>query len=97
MTVRVTPEDLRAVSSNLNTGADSINEQLGQMRNQVQGLVDGQWEGAASQSFRDMYEKWNTSAANLHEALMGISNLLGDTGNVYDQTEQDLANRFKQG
>ena len=67
------------------------------MRSQVQGLVDGQWEGAASQSFRELYDKWNTSAAQLHEALTGISRMLSDTGNVYESTEQDLANRFKQG
>lgn len=95
--MKVTPEDLRAVGSNLNTGADSISEQLGQMRGQVQGLVDGQWEGAASNSFRDLYEKWNTSAGQLQEALMGISAMLTDTGNVYESTEQELANRFQQG
>jgi WXG100 family type VII secretion target len=96
MVVRVTPDDLRSVSGNLSSGAGSIQEQLTQMRNQVQALVDGQWEGAASGSFRDLYDKWNASAANLHEALMGISSLLHDTGDVYETTDQELADRFKQ-
>lgn len=96
MVVRVTPEDLRNVAANLASGSDSIFEQLSQMKNQVDGLVDGNWEGAASQSFRDLYDKWNKSATDLREALTGISEMLRDTGDVYETTDQELANRFKQ-
>lgn len=93
---RVTTEDLHRVAGQLESGSVSIFEQLDALRGQIDGLVDASWEGAASQSFRELYEQWNSSGRQLSEALSGIGQMLGGTAEAYEVTEQDLAARFRQ-
>jgi len=93
--MKVTPEELMAVAKQLESGAGNISDQLGVLKSRVQGLVDGQFEGAASDAFRNLYEQWNTSGAKLNEALMGISRMLHRTGEDFRTTDEELARRFQ--
>ena len=89
--IRVTSEDLASAATQLSTGSQEIDSQLSTMRNQVQSLVAGDWQGAASSSFESLYQQWNTSAANLREALDGISKLLANAATAYSTTEQQIS------
>jgi WXG100 family type VII secretion target len=89
--IRVTSEDLSSAATQLSTGSQEIDSQLSTMRNQVQSLVAGDWQGAASSSFESLYQQWNTSAANLREALDGISKLLANAATAYSTTEQQIS------
>jgi len=88
--IKVTSEDLANASSQLSTGSQEIDTQLHTMHNLVQDLVDSDWQGAASTSFKDLYQEWNTSAANLRQALDGISKLLANAASAYASTEQQI-------
>ncbi len=88
--IKVTSEDLSSASVRLSSGSQEIDNQLASMRSLVQSLVGGDWQGAASSSFDTLYQQWNTSAANLREALDGISRLLANAATAYATTEQQI-------
>ena len=88
--IKVTSEDLANASAQLSSGSQEIDTQLLSMQNLVQGLVASDWQGAASSSFETLYQEWNTSAANLRQALEGISKLLANAARAYASTEQQI-------
>jgi WXG100 family type VII secretion target len=88
--IKVTSEDLANASAQLSSGSQEIDTQLLSMQNLVQGLVASDWQGAASSSFETLYQEWNTSAANLRQALEGISKLLANAASAYASTEQQI-------
>jgi WXG100 family type VII secretion target len=88
--IKVTSEDLANASAQLTSGSQEIDAQLGTMHSLVQELVASDWQGAASSSFESLYQEWNTSAANLREALDGISKLLSSAASAYASTEQQI-------
>lgn len=88
--IKVTSEDLANASAQLSSGSQEIDTQLGSMHSLVQGLVASDWQGAASSSFETLYQEWNTSAANLRQALEGISKLLANAASAYASTEQQI-------
>jgi WXG100 family type VII secretion target len=88
--IRVTSEDLASAAAQLSTGSQEIDTQLTGMHNLVQSLVSSDWQGAASSSFESLYQQWNTSAANLRQALDGISKLLANAATAYANTEQQI-------
>src|ERR1039457_3162398 len=88
--IRVTPEDLANASAQLRSGSQEIDSQLTTMQNLVQELVASDWQGAASSSFESLYQERNTSAANLRQALDGISKLLAHAASSYAATEQQI-------
>jgi WXG100 family type VII secretion target len=88
--IKVTSEDLANASAQLNSGSQEIDAQLSSMHSLVQELVASDWQGAASSSFESLYQEWNTSAANLREALNGISRLLSNAASAYASTEQQI-------
>jgi len=88
--IKVTSEDLANASAQLSSGSQEIDAQLSTMHSLVQELVASDWQGAASSSFESLYQEWNTSAANLREALTGISRLLSNAASAYASTEQQI-------
>jgi WXG100 family type VII secretion target len=88
--IKVTSEDLSNASAQLNSGSQEIDAQLGTMHSLIQQLVASDWQGAASSSFETLYQEWNTSAANLRQALDGISRLLANAASAYASTEQQI-------
>jgi WXG100 family type VII secretion target len=74
--VEVTPQDLASVSAQLNTGSQEIHSQLTTLRDTVQALARSNWQGAELSTFGSLCQQWNTAAANLREALDGLSRLL---------------------
>ncbi len=93
--IKVTSEQLHSVSSQLNTGSEEVSQRLESMRMQVQGLVDADWTGAASDSFNELYSQWNIGARQVKEALDGISRMLGQAATTYQETEDLLARQLR--
>ena len=57
----------------MQTGSNSIQDQLSRMQGEVLGVVGGEWQGAASGQFHALWDEWQRSAAGLKDALDGIS------------------------
>ena len=94
-TIKVTSEQLSSVASQLQSGSAEVENQLSSMRSQVSGLVDADWAGAASDSFRDLWEKWHAGAGQLREALDGIHQMLAQAARTYEETETSLAQQMR--
>jgi 6 kDa early secretory antigenic target len=88
--IKVTSEDLHSLSSNVQSGSNSIQDQLSRMQSEVLGVVGADWQGAASGQFHQLWDEWQRSAAGLKDALDGISRLLGNAGTQYQQTEDAI-------
>ena len=96
-TLKVTSEQLVSVSGQLQTGKEDVEQQLATMESKVKSLVDADWSGAASDSFRDLWDKWHTGAGQVRDALDGISTMLKETARAYQETEDALASQMRGG
>jgi len=88
--IRVTAEDLERVAGQIRSGEASVNDQLSALKAAVDSLVGGDWAGAASAQFEQMYTEWNQGAAQLNQALVGISELLDNAAKAYRETEEGI-------
>lgn len=72
--IQLTPEELASVSGQLNGGAGSIEGRLAQLAGQV-APVGRDWAGTAQAPFLTLWQQWQTSSRQLHQALVGIARL----------------------
>jgi WXG100 family type VII secretion target len=94
--IRVTPEQLQSIAGQLNAGASSIEGTLRQLSGQVAPL-GSDWAGVAQQRFITLWEQWQRDGAGLHQALIGIAQLMQQAGTHYESTEQGIASSFNRG
>ena len=71
--IKVTPEQLNALSGQIARGSGEIEGQLRALSNTVAPLVGGDWAGQAQQRFTALWDEWQRSAQGLKHALDGIS------------------------
>jgi WXG100 family type VII secretion target len=93
--IHVTSDSLSGVSNQLSSGSQSIESQLQNLKSLVDGLIGGDWSGAASQSFSDLYQQWDTAAVQLKDSLQGISELLGQAAMSYEESEGNISGTFR--
>jgi WXG100 family type VII secretion target len=93
--IKVTPEQLQALSSQVARGSGEIEGQLRALGNTVAPLVGGDWAGQAQQRFTALWDEWQRSAQGLKHALDGISQLMNQAGTAYAQAEQSIAATFR--
>ena len=90
---RVTPAELLSLSQQVNGTSGTIESELGGLRSKVL-PISGTWGGAAQDRFQQLYDDWNRNANGLQQALSGISQLLSQAGQGYDDTERRIAGMF---
>jgi WXG100 family type VII secretion target len=93
--IKVTPEQLQALSGQVSRGSGEIEGQLRALSNTVAPLVGGDWAGQAQQRFTALWDEWQRSAQGLKHALDGISQLMNQAGSAYAQAEQSIASTFR--
>jgi WXG100 family type VII secretion target len=93
--IKVTSEELRSTSADLQRGGEDVAQQLQSLEGKVRSLVDAEWSGAASDAFRDLWTQWHQGASNVKEALDGISGMLARAAQAYQDTEDELANKLR--
>lgn len=92
-TIKVTPEQLAAISGQLNGGASSIEGTLQQLASQVAPL-GSDWAGVAQQRFIALWEQWQRSSQQLNQALTEMAQLMQQASAAYDSNEQQVAGFF---
>ncbi len=90
---RVTPAELLGLSQQVQGTAGSIDSELATLRGRVV-PISSSWTGQAQDRFQTLYDEWNRSARALQEALGGISQLLAQAGQTYDEAERRIAGSF---
>jgi WXG100 family type VII secretion target len=91
--IRVTPEQLQQVATQLTAGAGNVDGILAQLTNSVAPL-GSDWAGMAQARFQALWEQWQRDARGLNEALTGMAQLMGQAAARYAQTEQGIAASF---
>ena len=91
--IRVTPEQLASVASQLNGGASSIEGILGRLAGNVAPL-GSDWAGVAQGRFLQLWQQWQTSSRQLHQALAEIAVLMQRAAGAYESNEQQIAASF---
>lgn len=91
--ILVTPEQLQAVSGQLQSGAANIESINSQLQSQVAPL-GSEWAGVAQARFQELWIEWERSSRGIQEALQGISQLMQQAGVNYADTEQAIASSF---
>ena len=91
--IKVTPEELQRVSSQLMAGASNIDGILSQLRAQVEPLR-ASWVGAAQLQFEEFFQEWQRNAQGLHQALTGLGQQTAQAAALYSDTEQCIAASF---
>jgi WXG100 family type VII secretion target len=87
--LKVTSEQLISLSGSLKSGSEQVQQELDGMRRQIEPLAHD-WEGAASGSFQQLWNEWQTGAKQVREALEGISKQLKAAGEAYERTESEV-------
>lgn len=93
--IQVTSESLTGVSNQLASGAQEIESQLSNLKSLVSGLVSSDWNGAASQSFQELYDQWDQAGQQLKESLVGISDQLSRAALAYEESENNIGGGFR--
>jgi len=92
---KVTPEQLQSLSGQVTKTASDVHGMHTALGGQLQPLNGGEWAGAASAAFNDLYAKFNQNAKGLTEALEGIGKLMNAAGQSYASAEQQIMNSFR--
>jgi WXG100 family type VII secretion target len=92
--IRVTPEQLAGVSAQLNGGAAGIESTLAQLASQVAPL-GSDWAGAGQARFLALWQQWQTSSRQLHQALADISILMRQASVAYETNDTQVGASFR--
>jgi WXG100 family type VII secretion target len=91
--IRVTPEQLASMSGRVSSSSASIEGELRSLASSLAPL-GSDWAGVAQERFQTLWAEWQKSAEGLHQALSGISQLLGQAGSSYAEAERQIAASF---
>src|SRR6185437_3364037 len=91
--IRVTPEQLASMSGRVSSSSASIEGELRSLASSLAPL-GSDWAGVAQERFQTLWAEWQKSAEGLHQALSGISQLLGQAGTSYAEAERQIAATF---
>ncbi len=89
--IRVTPEELEALSSKISSNGNAVSEQINTATAAVQNLVNQGWAGAASSQFDAIWREWAKGAQQIQEAMMNMSTYLGKAAGAYRDVDNQLA------
>jgi WXG100 family type VII secretion target len=91
--IKVSPEQLAGVASQLRGGSSSIEGTLGQLAGNVAPLGTD-WAGVAQVRFQQLWDQWQTASRQLQQALAEIAVLMQGASADYEANEQSVASRF---
>lgn len=87
--LKVTSSELTTLSGEVNGVAENVGSDFSALQSKVLGVAT-EWTGQAASSFQALYDEWNKGAAQIQEALAGISQLLSGAAATYDQAESQI-------
>lgn len=90
---RVSPEEIRAVASQVASGGSEIEAQRTALLGQIQGLGDT-WQGTAASALQGLYEKWDSDVRSLMTTLSEIGQAMNQAANQYEATETSVTGTF---
>lgn len=93
--LRVTPEQLAALSGAVNRVSGSVRGEHQRLRAQLMPLFGADWTGAAATQFSALYQRFDQHARGVSDALDGVGLLLARAGTSYAEIERQIAASFR--
>lgn len=92
MAVHVDYEQLNSSASQLQSGREEIEAQLGRLKTMIDNLVTGGFKTElASGKFQQSYDQWNTGAKNVMQGLEGMTGFLKNAISQHQQLDSQLS------
>jgi|YelNatPaOPRAMG01_1025707.scaffolds.fasta_scaffold113268_2 WXG100 family type VII secretion target len=92
--IGVSPDDLQALSGEVHQGAAAIELLIRDLEHKIEPLAAG-WQGAARESFEELWAQWHAGAEHVNQALVAIAELLAKAGLAYAEAERSIAEAFQ--
>ncbi|MGI6076963.1 MAG: WXG100 family type VII secretion target [Fastidiosipilaceae bacterium] len=92
--IRMTPDTMRERANQYRTQADAVNNVISQMDNLLS-MLQGEWEGAASQSYAARYQELKPGFIKAEELIQEIAVALDSTANIVEETDNSIAAQFR--
>lgn len=89
--IRVTPEELENISSQVNGKASAVFDNINQATALISNLVSQGWAGTASTQFDSIWTKWDQGAKQIHQAMVDMSTYMTKAAAAYRDVDQQLA------
>jgi WXG100 family type VII secretion target len=85
-------QELQRSASQLKTGEQDIESQLGRLKSMIDSLVaSGFVTDQASGKFQQSYDQWNNGAKNVIQGLQGMSSFLEKAIAQHQQLDSELS------
>ncbi len=78
---------------NLNASVNTIHQLLEDGQSALSRLASV-WGGSGSESYRAVQQRWDTTSKEVNEALQGLSQAIGESGEAMQHTESGVAGMF---
>ena len=92
--IRITPDQMRERANQYRTEAGTVNGVISKMDSLLQ-LLQGEWEGAASESYATRYKELKPGFVKAEELIREIAAALDSTAKIVEETDTNIANQFK--
>ena len=94
--IRITPAQMRQRANQYRAEAETVNGVIRKMDTLLQQLK-GEWEGKASESYAQRYQQLKPGFVKAEELIREIAAALDSTAQIVEETDLNIANKFRQG
>lgn len=93
MAIKISPDAMRERASQYRSQADTVNGVISRM-DSLLGQLQGEWEGASSQSYAARYNELKPGFMKAEELIREIAAALDSTARIMEETDQSIASQF---
>ena len=91
--IRISPDQMRERANSYQTESGNVSEMIG-LDSLLQSLL-GEWEGSASEAYRERYESLRPAFTQAEELLAEISKALNTTAQNMENVDESIASGFR--
>ena len=92
--IRITPDQMIQRANQYRTEAETVNGVIKKMDNLLN-LLQGEWEGAASESYAERYKQLKPGFVKAEELIREIAAALDSTAKIVEDTDNRIASQFR--
>lgn len=95
-TIKMTPEEVRGLSTVYNTSSQEIQEMLGKLQ-ATQGKLAQTWEGDAFNSFEEQFNNMKPTVQKFGQLLEDVYQQLQKIAQIVENTDQEISKTVRSG
>ena len=91
--IRITPDQMRERANQYHNEANVVNSVISRM-DSLLGLLQSEWEGAASESYAARYQELKPGFMKAEELIREIAAALDSTAKIIEETDNSIAHQY---